>query len=148
MKTLDFPLVSDWPDCGYDVAGIIIFDRQGRIAMQLRDNLEGLSGAGKWSFFGGHVEEGENWQETVARELEEETGISEPPSLFRPVLRLVPPNGLQAHHYYFQLDRPVEVPEINVHEGAGFAFWELDQAPTDNMVDSAQMVLKYIREQN
>ncbi len=56
------------------VAGIII-NRDGRILMQHRDDIEGIRDRGKWSFPGGHMDEGEGRVPAVIREVKEETGL-------------------------------------------------------------------------
>lgn len=148
MKKDDFKLLSDWPDCDYDVAGIILTDKLGRIGLQLRDNFDYVSGAGKWSFFGGHVETGETWRDAVIRELTEEIGIKAPPDRFKPYARLVPKGGLQAYHYYFRLTQPVELQDIRLSEGAGFGFWNIKDVPVDLAMDSAKIVLADLLTEN
>lgn len=148
MKQTDFKLLSDWPDCDYDVAGIILQDKRGRICLQLRDNFDYVSGAGKWSFFGDHVESGESWRDAVIRELEEEIGVKADPDQFAPYARLVPDGGLQAYHYYFRLARPVEPNEIRLSEGAGFGFWDVKDIPLDLTLDSAQIILTDLLSEN
>jgi 8-oxo-dGTP diphosphatase len=51
--------------------GVFIF-KNGKFLMILR---KGLHGGGTWSVPGGHVEFGETFEETAAREVEEETGL-------------------------------------------------------------------------
>ncbi len=51
-------------------AGAIIRDEEGKLLM-IRNKKDGL-----WRIPGGHVEEGESYHDTAARELLEETGIS------------------------------------------------------------------------
>ncbi len=53
-------------------AGAVIFRRDSRVEYLLLKY-----GAGHWDFVKGHIEEGESEIETLLREAEEETGISE-----------------------------------------------------------------------
>lgn len=55
----------------------------GRILVGAR---RGSHGAGRWALPGGHLEHGEAWADTAARELEEETGIHVLPGRFSMLL--------------------------------------------------------------
>jgi 8-oxo-dGTP pyrophosphatase MutT (NUDIX family) len=52
----------------------LIAAEDGRVLLQLRDDKPGLTGAGKWGFFGGHLESGESPEEAFLREMHEELG--------------------------------------------------------------------------
>ena len=52
------------------VAGIVVFDDEGRVLLQKRSNTEEL-----WGFPGGMMELGESAAETAVREVREETGL-------------------------------------------------------------------------
>lgn len=52
---------------------IILYDK--KILMVLRDNKPGLSDSNVWTFPGGTMEIGENFMETLKRELKEEINI-------------------------------------------------------------------------
>lgn len=51
---------------------ILLEDRQGRIAMQLRDDKPGLPGRNQWGLFGGLIDGGEPADLTILREVREE----------------------------------------------------------------------------
>jgi 8-oxo-dGTP pyrophosphatase MutT (NUDIX family) len=143
----DFPLLTEWPVCKDCVVGIVLHDALGRVGLQLRDDFPHVSSAGKWSFFGGQVDPDEDIQNTAPRELAEETGINATLDAFEPFARLVPPNGLQAYHYYYRLKRSVKVQEMSIHEGAGFAFLNYSQLNQYKLVDSASLILEYLQRQ-
>lgn len=52
----------------------LIYDSGGRLLLQQRDDRPDLLFPGCWTFFGGLVEEGENWVDALHRELTEELG--------------------------------------------------------------------------
>jgi len=49
------------------IYSILFNDNNEFLALQYRD--------GKWAFPGGHLENGENWNKAILREIKEETGI-------------------------------------------------------------------------
>jgi 8-oxo-dGTP pyrophosphatase MutT (NUDIX family) len=58
------------------MAGVILEDEEGRIALQLRDNNSKIINPGKWSVFGGHIEADEDPAAAALREMHEELSIS------------------------------------------------------------------------
>lgn len=57
---------------------LAILYKNGRVLMQLRDNIPNILYPGKWGFFGGHIESGEVPKEAIKRELLEEIGYTLP----------------------------------------------------------------------
>ena len=53
---------------------ILLVDARGRVLLQERDEHAPLAPE-KWGMVGGHVEDGEGFEQAAYRELEEETGI-------------------------------------------------------------------------
>ena len=72
------------------VAAAALVDKDGRVLLAQRP--EGKSMAGLWEFPGGKVEEGENPEFTLMRELEEELGIETRECCFSPI-------GFASHAY-------------------------------------------------
>ena len=54
-----------------EVVKAVIY-KDGKYLFQLRDNDASISYPNKWSFFGGEVDKGENFEEALKRELVEE----------------------------------------------------------------------------
>lgn len=148
MNDSDFKLISEWPQCDFSVVGIVIQDSLDRACVQLRDDFDHVSHGGAWTVFGGHVDPGENIPDTAPRELVEETGIVATKAELVPFVRLVPPAGLRAYHYYYRLERRVLPEELRLGEGAGFAFIHYRQFQRYDFVDSARMVLNHLHSLN
>jgi len=64
---------NDLPPRPEVAVGLIVAD-DGRVLLQHRDDKPGVSGAGLWGFFGGHVEPGERTSQAFLREMREELG--------------------------------------------------------------------------
>lgn len=63
-------------------AAVVLVDPRGWILLQERDE-HALIAPEKWSYSGGHVEEGESDLEAAVRELDEETGLMVGPDELR-----------------------------------------------------------------
>ena len=57
------------------VAHVLLFDRDARLVIYLRDNKPEIPFPGHWDFFGGHLEAGETPEDALVREVEEELGL-------------------------------------------------------------------------
>ena len=119
----EFECVGEWRDSLGDVRGALVIPEvsDGRILMQMRDDVPGIAMPGKWGLFGGGVDPGEGPYEAVVRELHEEIGVLRPVEEFKPayaVLTGAPRWGLL---YVFHLKLDIASEDINVLEGGGFA---------------------------
>jgi len=56
-------------------AGVLLLGRDGRLILQLRDDIPTIDNPGRITPFGGAAEAGETPQQCVVREIEEETGL-------------------------------------------------------------------------
>jgi 8-oxo-dGTP pyrophosphatase MutT (NUDIX family) len=71
------PIVEDATPCAERncrVATVILVDGRGWLLLQERDEHAPVA-PNQWGLVGGHVEEGEDWDEALAREMREETGL-------------------------------------------------------------------------
>lgn len=59
----------------FEVAACLLFDKNGKLLIYLRDDKPGISSPNHWDLFGGIMEEGETPEQTLVRELKEEIGI-------------------------------------------------------------------------
>ena len=57
------------------IAMVLLFDRQCRLLVYLRDDKTDIPFPNHWDFFGGHVEERETPEEALVREVKEEIGV-------------------------------------------------------------------------
>lgn len=121
---------------------LIAQDGAGRYLFQLRDNLPDLAAAGQFSLFGGHIEADEAPLTAAIREFHEETGIRLGPENLeaRGAITSAPPRNMRL--YVFYVTRAIEVPEVSVREGAGFAFLEPSQFDKFPMNPDALLALK------
>ena len=58
-----------------EIAQVLLFDRNGRLLIYLRDNKLEIPFPNHWDFFGGHLEEGETPEQALLREVKEELGV-------------------------------------------------------------------------
>jgi 8-oxo-dGTP diphosphatase len=54
---------------------VLLFDRNNRLLIYLRDDKPEIPFPNHWDFFGGHLEEGETPDEALVREVNEELGV-------------------------------------------------------------------------
>jgi 8-oxo-dGTP diphosphatase len=60
------------------IAQVLLFDRDRKLLIYLRDDKPDIPFPNHWDFFGGHVEEKETPEDALVREVKEELGIELP----------------------------------------------------------------------
>jgi len=59
-----------------EIAQALLFDREGKLLVYLRDDKPNLPFPNHWDLFGGHVEAGETPEQALCREVREEIGFA------------------------------------------------------------------------
>ena len=109
--------------------GLIVAD-DGRLLLQLRDDKAGLTGAGKWGFFGGHIGAGERPAEAFLREMQEELGWQ--PRHFEHYSTVeVDRDGWHVTSYAFAAHLDVSLDALTLGEGQALALHAPDALPKE-----------------
>lgn len=129
---------SGWPKPVRKVryAGALLFDFEGRVILQLRDSVPGVSHPGELSTFGGRVHENEALDAAVARELWEELRLVAHRESFELVGFLEHFDVVKGHAVaatYFALKSPIDVGALTCTEGS-LVLLEPAAALTDHRV--------------
>lgn len=98
----------------------LLISTDGRLLMQLRDDLPHVSDPGKISLFGGRREGTESFLECVVREIHEEIGYYLPPERFELIGKYsgtdhLTPNGTLHGEVFLVRDVPID--QLTVTEG-------------------------------
>src|SRR5262249_24848060 len=96
-------------------AQAILLDTDGRLLLQLRDNVPHIRNPGKIGLFGGGREGNESFLDCIVREIQEEIGYYLPPERFGLIFRWFEPGNL---HTEFFVARDVPVERLTVTEGS------------------------------
>ena len=125
----------------------LIYRPSGFMLLQQRDDKADLPFAGRWTFFGGQVEPGENLADALRRELLEELGCL--PGQLGDELFQWDWHGVQpAHNHFFSVRCDVTDDALVLNEGQALGWFSLDELPglpttpliTDNMCHIAQFI--------
>ena len=147
--TNEFYTLGCWdnPD-SYKAAIILLTDKLGRASIQFRDDFEGVALGGLWGLFGGEIENGKTARQAAVRELFEETDIVVGQDDLTPFVKTLSETSGNGQHYVYLCSRIVDVPELSLHEGAGFAYIHHGQLDQFKLVPAAKRVLSYYFSKN
>lgn len=132
------------PDEG---SAVVLFDRDGRILLQQRDDDTPPEGYGRWAIPGGGCEGDETPRETAVREFAEETGVHL--SRVRHFRSFTPADRDSMRPrllHVFLADDEVDPGAIEVNEGLDFRFWTPEEARALRMNPSGRFVLEAVLE--
>lgn len=102
-------------------ASAILLDADGRLLLQLRDNVSHIRDPGKISLFGGGREGNESFLDCIVREVHEEIGVYLPPERFEFIARYVGPDyelPESTLHGEIFLARDVPIERLSINEGS------------------------------
>lgn len=126
----EFKRLGVWSDKIDSYRGALVIPEapDGRVLLQMRDDVPHIAMPGKWGLFGGGVDPGEGPYEAVVRELHEEIGVLRPMSAFQPKYAILTGEPRWGLLYIFHLKFDVPSEQINVLEGGGYALATRRQA--------------------
>lgn len=123
----------------------IVLNQEGQVLMAER---VGVYGAGLYGMPGGHIELNESIQETVKRELMEETGLVAEELEFVGVVRELQKKEYNFIHFGFQVKKyHGELKNVEPNKSKDWEWVSLDQLP-ENMLPGHKAVLDMFKNQN
>jgi 8-oxo-dGTP diphosphatase len=112
------------------VVGIVLYNGQGDVLLQQRDDKPELRYAGQWTLFGGSVEDGETFDEAIRRELMEELALEMPLTFWMEYecpARTVPGEVVTINHVYIgKMER--DLSDLTLYEGQAMAYFDYESA--------------------
>lgn len=126
------------------VVGAILYNDAGEVLLQQRDDKPGLRYAGCWTIFGGSVEDGENFDDAIRRELREELDLEVPLALwleYECPARTVRGEVVTTNHVYVgQMSRDLN--SLTLYEGQGMAYFTREAAAKHNLAFEQSWVVE------
>jgi 8-oxo-dGTP diphosphatase len=116
---------------------IIFKNDLGEILLLLRDNKPGIPYPNQWYILGGIVEEGETYEEAIAREMLEELGLELD---IRNLKRMKVYDWPEKEEVIFHQKKDIDVDGINLQEGQEIRYFsraeiaQMDLAFHDNQI--------------
>ena len=125
------------PALNLRIALVILESAHGRIAFQLRADIQGIVNPDRWGFFGGHIEAGETPLQGAVREVEEELTVKIDPARMQPLLEWKRQPG--KIHYLFHYLVTHELDSTQLTEGQRWAWLTPEQVRAGD-VDGKELV--------
>lgn len=124
------------------VSIVILEDQQGHVTLQLRDDILTIPHPNQWALFGGHVEDGEEADTAVLREITEELTITLVPHKLTRLHTFQVEAGKEHHLFYYGLDG--EMKKAILTEGQRFARFSVN-AIQQNQLDGRLLVPSHLQ---
>jgi 8-oxo-dGTP diphosphatase len=118
----------------------------GNRVLLLRGAADKSLGAGKLNGVGGHVEAGEGILTSARREIREETGLATDDLSLRAIIHISEPHGDPGVLLFVFVGRSDSL-EVHASREGSLAWYDLDELPSDELVDDLPMLLPRIVEQ-
>lgn len=128
----------------------ILISTEDEFILQLRDNKPDIAQPGMISFFGGGVEDGEEPQDAIVREIEEELSIQLDKNDFSfldSVIRTSSRSG-NKHRAHLFVARGIKKEDLVLGEGEAIVFVKCDESLASlRLTDATREVLEKFKEQ-
>jgi len=102
---------------------LLIENREGKVLLQLRDNIPGIPWPDCWGTFGGQIEEGESPEEAIKREIMEELAYELSDAEY---FGNFPYDGYDIFMYR-KIVPGLSLADVTVREGQRAAFFSLEE---------------------
>jgi len=131
------------------VVSVLLFDADGRVLLQQRNDKPDLQYANWWTIFGGYVEDNETADEAIRRELGEELDLDVALSAWRvydcPVRSKPGYIHTRNHVYVGRLDRRLDT--LTLREGQGMKLFTPDAAAQLELAFAQHVIVRdYVKE--
>ena len=127
---------------------IVAKNEEGKYLLQMRNNNPGICDPLTWNLFGGKVEEGEEIIEAGIREFSEEAGILGEENDYVPAGHIeyndIPKQKIDTIHLV-EYTKPVSWSDIDLNEGAGAAFFTIEEMKQINITDRLREIINIIQ---
>jgi 8-oxo-dGTP diphosphatase len=121
-------------------AAVILVDRRGWVLLQERDEHAPID-PDRWGLVGGHVEEGEDFETAVHRELAEETGLTAAPDRLVPWRRFTVHDSADTMAVFVGRSDATDA-DIVLGEGRRIVFVDPTLAPGLDLSGAARIVVR------
>ena len=122
------------------IVKIVLLNDQDKILMQLRD--EHVPSGGKWSLWGGGVEEGETFEQAIVREVKEEINFDL--KEFTKIDELTDKKGNERVWFKGKIDKDLN--DLTLNEGQDFAYFSYEETKGIPVTGNTIRILKKVFE--
>jgi 8-oxo-dGTP diphosphatase len=128
------------PKREYNIASIILINEHNEILLQKKD-LRFKRWPGRWSMFGGGIEDGETPEETIQREIAEEIRVKIYNFKLYKTFVYEDEDRAGIMHVFIAFFQG-ELSDISLGEGAGYAFFAPEEIAGLQLIDHDDKIIK------